>query len=93
MPQSRDLLPVTLLDEFETWLHDKGYETRDTKASYGEFEVRVDGKGYVIYRRQTTHAGQKTVHCSIHGPVVRLARKFLKERKDHEQDQGTGRQG
>lgn len=81
MHQCRDLLPVKLLDDFETWLREHGYETRETKASYSQFQVRIENKGYEIYVRQQTHAGKNTVHASIYGPVIKLARQFLKERK------------
>lgn len=81
MHQCRDLLPVKLLAEFETWLTANGYEVRGTKADYSAYQVRVDGKGYEVYIRNTTSAGKDTVHASIYGPIVNLARKFLRERK------------
>lgn len=79
--QCRDLLPVALLNDFHTWLCANGYEVSDTKAAYSVFNVRVDGKGYEIYVRGRTHAGGETVHASIYGKIIPLAKKFLRDRK------------
>lgn len=81
MGQCRDLLPVKLIDDFRTWLCINGFEVSDSKAAYSMFNVRIDGKGYEIYVRDKTHAGKDTIHASIYGPIIGLAKRFLRERK------------
>jgi hypothetical protein len=79
MGECRNLLPVNRLREFRYWLANVGYETTDGRAPYESFGVLVFGKTYSIYVRDRTSAGGETVHASIYGPVVRLARSFLEE--------------
>lgn len=81
MGQCRDLLPVNLLPEFREWLEGQDIEVRDSTSLYSAYSVRMDGKGYDVYVRAQTSAGNKTVHASIYGPVIGLARQFLTERK------------
>lgn len=81
MGQCRNLLLAAKVKNFKSWLENNGYETRETKASHSAFQVRVEGRGYEIYLRDSTSSGGEIVHASIYGPVIRLARRFLDEEK------------
>lgn len=83
MGQCRNLLPVTELENFEAWLIFNGYEVKNTKAAFSAYQIRIGNKGYEVYVRDRTNGGNETVHASIYGPVIGLARKFLQEKKQH----------
>lgn len=81
MASCRNLLPVNLLDEFAAWLAAMDIQCVETKAPFAEFGVKINNQTYLVYVRDDTHAGGETVHASIYGPVIQLARRFLNERK------------
>lgn len=75
----RNLMPVSRLPEWRDWLQENGAQIVDQAIQYSPFGIRVDGRTYRVYVRDHTHAGGKTIHASIYGESVRLAKKFLKE--------------
>lgn len=88
MGQCRNLLPVGKLESFKLWLQNMGYEVRETKAQYSRYQVRINGKGYEVYVRNKTHAGNETVHASIYGELVPLAKKYLNVPMKRAKEQG-----
>lgn len=87
MGQCRNLLSVNKIPQFRKFLEDTGYDVRDTKTQYSEFKVFINGKGYEIYVRDNTYAGNKTVHASIYGAVIPLARMFLNQSKPQPEEE------
>lgn len=78
MGQCRNLMPVNRLDEWKAWLIQYGWEVIDKEVMYSPWGVRIDGRTYRVYVRLGTLAGEGVIHASIHGPLVRLARQYLR---------------
>lgn len=89
MGQCRNLLPIKLIEEFQTYLQQKGHELVATNDAWSDFGVRIHGKTYLVYTRAHTHAWKETVHASIYGPVINLAKEFLQSRKIPRKPDGT----
>ncbi len=81
MGECRNLMPVSLLDEWKQWLSKKGILIVPTEIPYSPFGVMIHGQVYRVYVRSQTHAGNETQHASIHGPLMHYAKQFLRERK------------
>ncbi len=74
----RNLMPVDKLDAWRHWLEAR-VEIVTTPVECSPFGVRVDRKVYRVYVRDRTSAGKDVVHASIYGPLVTLAKIFLRE--------------
>ena len=81
MGQCRNLIPVSLLNEWKDWLAKNGHTIVTTEIPYSPFGAKIHGQVYRIYIRSQTHAGNETQHASIHGPLTHYAKQFLKDRK------------
>ena len=72
-------MPVNRLDEWKDWLVSNGFEVVTTPVSYSPFGVKIGKNVYRVYVRSHTHAGNETVHASIHGELIQYAKKFLRD--------------
>jgi hypothetical protein len=64
------------MDDFIAWLDANNYPWRPGRGDYQLIQVQVDGSWYPIYDRNNA-----IEHVTVYGPVVRVVRAFIRERK------------
>ena len=72
----RDLLHKSKLDDFRSWLFDKGWSIEDTKGDYEVLRAVKDKRTLILYRR-----AEVKEHYSVQDKDVAIVREYIKDRK------------
>ena len=78
---NRNTLSVDKLPRFKEYLIRNGWKILTSKGNYDVLRATKEGRKYplVIYRRDSTKAGNTPIHLSLSDSDIGIVRDFIKE--------------
>lgn len=73
---TRNLLHLSHLEEFKTWLTSKGWEVHNPRGMYEAIRAKKDSKWIIVFRKM----GAKE-HLSVRDADWWIVRQFYRERR------------
>ena len=80
---NRNILAVTKLDDFKSWLISDGWQIQEPKGDYEVLRATKEGRKHplIAYYRFNTNGGKELVHYTVADRDSGVVRAYIRDRR------------